>query len=118
MASILVLEDNEFLLELYKEIFSIDGHNIIAALSYKAFQQQLSISFPDLFILDVVLMDSDGREVCRQLKAGPLTQNIPVVLISASHQFLENREQYGADAILEKPFNIKDFRTLVNMLIR
>ena len=44
---------------------------------------------PDIVLLDVQLADSDGRDICKELKEKPVTQAIPVIIISASHGWQE-----------------------------
>lgn len=61
---------------------------------------------PDLILLDVIMADMDGHEVCKQLKANPLTQNIPVVFITALKE--QTDEAYGLEIgaidYITKPF--------------
>lgn len=61
---------------------------------------------PDLILLDVVMSDMDGHEVCKQLKSNPLTQNIPVVFITALKE--QTDEAYGLEIgaidYITKPF--------------
>jgi CheY-like chemotaxis protein len=62
---------------------------------------------PDLILLDIRLPDVSGYEVCRQFKAHPQTQAIPVVLMSgyADEDVGEAVRASGADDFLERPFN-------------
>ena len=75
---------------------------------------------PDLVLLDVVMPQMSGVEVCRELKARPVTRLTPVVLITGSH----DREQRlagldaGADDFLHKPIDIAEFGTRVRSLLR
>ncbi len=61
---------------------------------------------PDLILLDVMMADMDGHEVCKQLKSNPLTQNIPVVFITALKE--QTDEAYGLEIgaidYITKPF--------------
>jgi len=61
---------------------------------------------PDLVLLDIMLPEIDGYEVCRQIKANEATRHIPVVMLSAkkSKEDLVKGEQAGADWYITKPF--------------
>ena len=63
---------------------------------------------PDLIFLDIRLSGSDGSEICRMLKNKTETASIPIVLISANRNLQEIGEACGADAVIPKPFDIKD----------
>ncbi len=60
---------------------------------------------PDLVIVDIVMPDIDGFEVCRRLKALPETKDIPVLLFSAKgiHEAAARAADVGADGFIEKP---------------
>ena len=62
---------------------------------------------PDLIFLDVRLSCEDGRDLCGIIHEGPY-KNVPVILMSATPQFLEDYELYGACEILKKPFDIRE----------
>ena len=65
---------------------------------------------PNLILLDIMMPDMDGYEVCRQLKADPLTREIPVIFLTASNETLDKVKAFdlgGADYI-SKPFQIEE----------
>lgn len=65
---------------------------------------------PDLILLDIRMPDLSGYEVCQQLKADPLTQDIPVIFLSALHETLDKVQAFavgGADYIT-KPFHVQE----------
>jgi DNA-binding response OmpR family regulator len=62
----------------------------------------------DLIILDMLLSGSDGRTICRQLKADQRTNRIPVIMISAHPDAKKTTIEAGADDFLAKPFNVSD----------
>ena len=75
---------------------------------------------PDLVLLDVVMPHMSGVEVCRELKARPVTRLTPVVLITGSHD-REHRLaglDAGADDFLHKPIDLTEFGTRVRSLLR
>ncbi|WP_346010109.1 diguanylate cyclase [Pseudomonas sp. WS 5013] len=74
---------------------------------------------PDLILLDVVMEGMDGHEVCRRLKADPLTQDIPIIFLSANGE--EDDEaiglELGAVDYIGKPFNPMIVRARVKTLL-
>lgn len=70
----------------------------------------------DLFILDKQLPDMDGIALCRLLKLDHRTKHIPVLMLSANPQIKELAQAAGADDVLEKPFEIKDFLSIIARL--
>jgi DNA-binding response OmpR family regulator len=75
---------------------------------------------PDLVILDLMLPELHGLEVCRCLKSNPLTQHVPVILLTA-YSTLEDKLQgfgRGADDFMTKPFEISELIVRVFALLR
>ena len=71
-------------------------------------------TLPDLFLIDKQLSGYDGLDICRHLKNQAHTKNIPVIMISASPNIGALSKEAGADAYIEKPFEVKDLLRLVN----
>jgi CheY-like chemotaxis protein len=60
---------------------------------------------PDVVLVDVMMPEMDGYEVCRRLKADPATSRIPVVLLTARREMVQERvDSAGASGVLYKPF--------------
>ncbi len=75
---------------------------------------------PDLIILDLMLPNKDGLEICQTIKSDPDTSNIVVILVSAmdptSNRF--KGLKYGADYYIKKPFDPSELRTLVTIFLK
>jgi DNA-binding response OmpR family regulator len=65
-------------------------------------------NLPDLLLLDIWMSGIDGRDICKQLKQNPITNKLPVVMISASRDIERSALEAGADDFLAKPFEIDD----------
>lgn len=63
---------------------------------------------PDLFIIDKQLSGVSGLDICRHLKKQPASQDIPVIIISASLHVRRMAQEAGADDFIEKPFRMQD----------
>src|SRR6188472_1501739 len=74
----------------------------------------------DIVLLDVMMPDMDGFEVCRQLKANPVTQHIPVVMVTALDQASDRIKglEAGADDFLTKPVSDVALIARVRSLVR
>jgi DNA-binding response OmpR family regulator len=74
----------------------------------------------DLVILDIVLADADGIEVCRRLKGNPATSHVPVLMVTAMSGEMVQRSSIdaGADGYLMKPFGLDDFLQKVRLHLR
>ena len=82
----------------------MEGYEVTSTLNGNTILTQNEL--PDVYILDIWMSGSDGRELCKKLKSEDRTKNIPVILISASNDLKRSAETAGADDFLAKPFEI------------
>jgi len=115
MKKILVVDDNQEILEVIELILELEGYQVSALIDANHFNERLTAFKPDLILLDVMLGSLDGRDLCNSLKADKVTVNIPVIMISASHNLndMQNRVCYPNDFIA-KPFDIDNLISKVN----
>jgi len=102
---ITLADDDPGILDAVGMMLTMEGYEVNATLNGNTvleFQQGL----PDIYVLDIWMSGSDGRELCKKLKSEALTQHIPVILISASNDLKRSAETAGADDFLAKPFDI------------
>jgi two-component system cell cycle response regulator len=106
-ARILVVDDIEANIRLLKAKLEVEYYEVVTASSGAQGLEMALIEQPDIILLDVMMPEMDGFEVCRRLKANPITQHIPVVLVTA----LDGRRdrltglEAGADDFLTKPID-------------
>ena len=74
---------------------------------------ELQENLPDIFLLDIWMSGSDGRDICRQLKQKDATRHIPVIMISASKDIAKSAIDSGADNFLAKPFELDELISIV-----
>ena len=103
---ILVVEDEESLLMLERILLSSKGYTVTGVMDGKSALEAIAANKPDLVILDIMLPEMDGFEVCKLIKGNPETKAIPVVMLTAkkSNQDVSHGLQVGADAYITKPF--------------
>ena len=110
--TILAVDDDENILRLIEQILQSRKYRVITARAGREALAKVRETMPDLVILDGMLPEVHGFEICRQLKTSERFRHIPVILISAVHtgwRFAADvKEKYGADDYLEKPFETAD----------
>jgi len=106
MKKILVTEDDPGLQDIYRIILERAGYSVSMYSNGNDLLQN-KFELPDLFLLDKQLSGTDGLEICKFLKSQPSTQNIPVIIISATVGIQKLVDSVGADGFIEKPFEKK-----------
>ena len=114
---ILAVDDTASELDLLAKILGREGYQLVLA---KDGSQALAMAVrerPDLILLDVLMPDLDGIEVCKRLKANPVTRAIPVIFVTAqsgSDEILTGFE-VGAVDYVTKPFRIPELLARVHV---
>jgi DNA-binding response OmpR family regulator len=106
---ILVLDDNQDILDIVMEVLTYEGYEVLCAINTDHFDERVIGWKPDVAILDFKLMDGNGGELCKKLKAGLQTKHIPVILFSAYIPGKIDLSSYGSDAVIAKPFDLTEF---------
>lgn len=110
---ILVIEDNPDIKEVLDYILKDDGHEVIPCSDGTSLHALDKIK-PDIILMDEILSTTRGSEFCRQLKSDATTREIPVILISAMPNLQDTAQRCGADAYIEKPFNIDTLNNVIS----
>ncbi|OHB33125.1 MAG: two-component system response regulator [Desulfuromonadaceae bacterium GWC2_58_13] len=103
---ILIVEDEESLLKLESILLISKGFEVKGVSNGRAALEAVAEEKPDLILLDIMLPEIDGFEVCRRIKSDPSTRHIPVVMLTAkkSREDMVRGEKVGADWYITKPF--------------
>lgn len=117
---ILVVEDEEDIQELLKYNLAKEGYQVDCVGSGEAGLQEARKMFPDLLILDLMLPEMNGLEVCRQLKSDSKTQPIPIIMLTAKGEESDIilGLEMGADDYVTKPFSVQVFLSRVRAVLR
>ncbi len=106
--SILVIEDEEEMRRFVKYNLSKEGYKVTTASCWKEAMKFLKTQLPDLFLLDVVLPDTDGLNICKILRSNPSTKNIPIIMVTGKSDDFDivSGFELGADDYVTKPYSI------------
>ena len=97
--------------ENYKVIEAYDGHEAI---------NKAKTEIPDLILLDLMMPGMDGYEVCGKLRNEPVTQNIPIIMLTAKGYVRDKVKglEIGADDYVTKPFNLNELKARIKSALR
>ena len=113
----MVIDDDDSILEVMHIVLESEGYDIQTSLNVQPLQN-LNGNLPDLILLDVLLSGEDGIEICKRLKSQQTTKDIPIILLSAHSNASKTAQNSGADAFLEKPFDIDVLVELVKQHLK
>ena len=118
--TILVVDDEPANVDLVQSYLKANSYKVIKAYSGEEALKKAFADPPDLILLDVMMPDISGFEICRRLKSDNRTQLIPVILLTALQDFQSKIQglEAGADEFLSKPFNLTELLTRVRNLLR
>ena len=109
-ADIVVIDDTPENLNLLAKILTQKGYKVRSAIKSSNGLRAIQTVIPDLILLDILMPEINGYEICRQLKANPPTKDIPVIFISALGDVMDKVTAFsvgGADYIT-KPFQVEE----------
>lgn len=104
---ILVADDDPAICDAVQFMLEEEGYTVSTTVNGETIYK-METDFPDLLLLDIWMSGQDGREICKYLKKKELTQNIPIIMVSASRDIEESAKEAGANDFLAKPFKMDD----------
>jgi two-component system phosphate regulon response regulator PhoB len=114
------VDDERDLLSLLDFNLRAAGLETLLATSGEEALAQLRRRVPDVVVLDLMLPDVSGTEVCRQIKADPRTRDVPVLMLTARSEEVDRVVGFevGADDYVTKPFSVRELVLRVRALLR
>ena len=119
-AKILIVEDEEALVTLISYNLEAAGYQVVSTGTSDDAMFLLKESPPDLVILDWMLPGASGIEICRQIRAGAATRNLPVIMLTARGEEADKLRGLatGADDYMVKPFSVAELLARIKGLLR
>ncbi|HTU58384.1 MAG TPA: response regulator [Polyangiales bacterium] len=120
MAKILIVEDEPDLQQVLEYNLKQAGHDVFATKLGQEGMRFARDHRPDLVLLDLMLPDTSGIEVCRALKESPNTKAIPVLMVTARGEEIDRVVGFeiGADDYVVKPFSVRELLLRVQAVLR
>ena len=117
---IYIVEDDDNIRELEAYAMKSNGYDTECFASSKEFYKAIIKAVPDLILLDIMLPGDDGLAILSKLRDDPITENIPVIIISAKTTELDRVKglDLGADDYLCKPFGVMELVSRVKARLR
>ena len=119
-SKILIVDDEQDVTELLEFNLRQAGYDVISAEDGAAALKKAREVIPDLILLDVMLPEMDGTEVCKQLRRDPITSRIPIIMLTAKAAEIDRvlGLELGADDYVTKPFSPRELVLRVRGLLR
>ena len=115
-ATILVVDDEPSVRRLVRTLLKREKYRVLEASSGMEALELLKTETPALILLDIIMPDMDGFEVCKAVRENPRTADVPIIMLSAvSNQVRDSTIQ--VDDYMPKPFNPEELIPKVKALI-
>jgi len=116
---VLIVEDEESLLKLETILLTVKGFEVIGASNGKIALEKIGVEAFDLVLLDIMLPDMDGFEVCQQLRQDPRTTSVPIIMLSGRNSPGDQERGLlcGANTYFVKPFKSAMIIDEINRLL-
>ncbi|MCO6431785.1 MAG: response regulator [Deltaproteobacteria bacterium] len=116
--NVLLVDDDPVIRMLVGDCLSAVGHVVDQASGGNECLEKLTLSTPQVIILDLIMPDLNGLDVLQSIKSDVIKRSIPVILLSADPdiQLTASRRNLNADLYLQKPFDIQTIIDAVNRL--
>ena len=120
MGRILIVEDEMNIRQLVRYNLEKEGFQVLEATDGLQGLKMAKLEKPDLVLLDLMLPDMDGLEVCRSLKGNPGTAALPVIMVTAKSEEIDKviGLELGADDYLTKPFSMEELIYRMEAILR
>ncbi len=118
--TILIIDDEPIARESLEALLGVEGYRLVFAADGQDGLAKAAAAAPDLILLDIMMPDMDGYEVCQHLKANAQTRAIPIIMLTAlsDKNSLVRGLDTGADEFLSKPVTGLELRARVRSMLR
>lgn len=119
MKKILIVDDEADVVEVVKMLLELEGYTVLEAFNGKEALEIVEHEELDLIILDIMMPEIDGVEVCRRLRTNDKLDEVPIIMFSAKLSAVDKKDSFdaGADGFITKPFNARSFIAAIQTFI-
>ena len=116
MTDVLIIDDSPTQAANQRRILEKSGFNVITEIDAKLGIATAKSKMPDIILMDIVMPGMNGFQATRKLSKDPITQHIPVILVSTKNQKIDRvwGARQGAKAYIAKPVNANELITAIN----
>jgi two-component system, OmpR family, phosphate regulon response regulator PhoB len=116
---VLVVEDEDNIATALEFLITREGYGHDRVASGADALPRIRDTHPDLVLLDVMLPEVSGYEICRRIRSDPALEDVKVLMMTARGSAMERKKgmELGADGFISKPFELKDLRAEVRRLL-
>lgn len=116
---VLVVEDEDNIATALEFLIMREGYAHDRVASGAEAMARIEATHPDLVLLDIMLPEVSGYEICHRIRTDPDLADVKVLMMTARGSALERRrgQELGADGFISKPFELKDLRAEVHRLL-
>ncbi len=114
---VLILDDDHDTLVALKDSLTLAGFYVMDLHHSDNLPKLIEAFKPDILLLDYILFGENGGDICANIKEDIKTKNLPVVLMSGYPRLSETMGNYGCNAMIAKPFDLKDLISVLNEVL-
>jgi CheY-like chemotaxis protein len=116
--TVMLVDDDPQLRRVVSMFFELEGYNVVQARDGREAIGMLAEYVPDVILLDLIMPDISGLEVCQHVRGEKRLKDIPVVIFTAAEMKEEELRAAGADRFITKPYSLEGLRRVVRNLIK
>jgi DNA-binding response OmpR family regulator len=119
MSKILVVDDERGIVSTLKISLESDNYIVIEAYTGDGAIRKAHREAPDLILLDIMLPDMTGYEICNRIRKDPLTRSIPIIMLTGMLGAADKMAglDLGADDYITKPFDLNDLKAKIHDML-
>jgi DNA-binding response OmpR family regulator len=115
--TLMLVDDDPQLCHVVSMFFELEGFVVVVAKNGKEALELLHETKPNVILLDVMMPEMDGLELCKQIRADKRLKEIPIAVFTANEMREAEMTEAGADRFIVKPFSLDGLRITVDEMI-
>ncbi|MDR1101419.1 MAG: response regulator transcription factor [Clostridiales bacterium] len=117
---IFALDDERHIRELLEYSLTSEGFDVVLFGTAADFFAELKNGIPSLILLDIMLNDANGMDICKKLRNAPGTRRVPIIMLTAKNEEVDRilGLEMGANDYITKPFSIRELVTRIKVQLR